>query len=277
MPILDAIGKTTNTKRFSKIIFAVLFVACLLSLTTIYSFAQTSPLQKADNDYAFQYGKYVEAHNNYLSAKSSYATFKTAASKNDAYLKTKDYLKQVHAVYVSYLLLAKEIGNTFDWGENSQNKNDLAKNLDLEINAFQENSKKLNSTQTLEELPPIATDLDKHIKSTTSPLISATLITYRITEVKTRIKQMTSLSQQLDGYAKGRLTKEKYDAFFANWNTEIKKIQESAQKTLDDTNSNLGSRTSFSDEDVLFVTKATTTIFDKFKQANRLFEEVLRL
>lgn len=265
-----------NRKSFI-VIFLAFFVLSLITFHFSLAFAETTPLDKADADYAYQYGKYVDLHENYLSAKSTYTTFKTATAKNDAYLKTKDYLKQVHNVYISYLLLAKEIGNTFDWGDNAKNKNAIAKNLDAEISFFAENSKKLDKTQTLEELPQIALDLNNHITDISNPLINGTLVTYNLVETQTRIKQLITLAIELDNYAKNKLPAEKYNAFFANWNSEIKKIQQNAQKALDSANIISGGKTDFSDSDVTSTSDKTQAIQLQLKQANTLFEEVLRL
>ena len=241
------------------------------------AFAEDTPLQKADNDYAYQYSKYVEAHDKYITSKSTYLTFKTATAKNDAHQKTKDYLKQVHAVYVSYLLLTKEIGNSFDWGENSKNKNEIAKNLDSEISFFENNVIKIDTTQTLEESPPIAKDLESHITDITNILIKNTQITYRITETKTRIKQFSDLSVELDTYARDKLPKDKYDAFFPNWNSEVKKVINSAQTTLDATTNTLILRSYYVDEDIRNLTIKTQNILDILKQGSTLFAEVLRI
>lgn len=271
------VKKLVVESKWFIILAIVTIVFSLFILHYSFALAETTPLEKADSDYAYQYSKYVESHDNYVYAKSTYATFKTATAKNDAFQKTKDYLKQVHAVYISYLLLAKEIGNTFDWGENSKNKNDIARGLDTEISFFRENAKKIDTTQTLEELPAIAADLDNHIKKTADPKINGTLITYRLVETQTRIKQLTSLSAELDNFARNKLPKEKYDTFFANWKSEIKKIQESAQKALDEANSITVNKTSFEDGDVLSTTNKTQSIQLLLKQANTLFDEVLRL
>lgn len=262
--------------KWLMVLAIALFVLSIISYRFSPAHAEISPLQKADADYAYQYGKYVDLHENYLSAKSTYTTFKTATAKNDAYTKTKDYLKQVHNVYISYLLLAKEIGNTFDWGDNAKNKNTISKNLDNEINFFVENSKKTDKTQTLEELPQIALDLNNHIADISNPLINGTLVTYNLVETQTRIKQLITLASELDSYAKNKLPAEKYNAFFANWNSEISKIQQNAQKALDNANST-SSGSKLTDSDVTTTANKTQAIQLQLKQANTLFEEVLRL
>src|SRR5579872_555607 len=67
-------------------------------------FAQTtSSLQKAQDDYNFQAGKYKDAHHSYLDARSTYLTFQTATAKDDAFTKTKAYLIQVDQLYESFL------------------------------------------------------------------------------------------------------------------------------------------------------------------------------
>lgn len=261
--------------------FIVLIIPIIFySLFTIHlspTFAQTSPLEKAENDYAFQYSKYVELHDAYLSAKNTYITFKTATAKNDAFLKTKDYLKQIHNVYISYLLLSKEIGNTFDWGDNAKSKNTISKNLDAEINFFAENSKKIERTKTLEELPTLALELNTYIENKSDGIINGTLITYNLVEIQTKIKQFTTLAIELDNYARNKLPAEKYNAFFANWNSEIKKIQQEAQKSLDRANITIESNSKYSYSDVTSTANRTQEIQKQLKQANTLFEEVLRL
>ncbi len=86
-------------------------------------------------------------------------TFKTIASKNDAALKTKEYLIQIDNTYKAYLFLIEERSNTTNWQYASVSKNELHQQIEEEIAFFDNNQKDINATQTLEDLPQIAKNI----------------------------------------------------------------------------------------------------------------------
>ena len=135
-----------------------------LFLNSQLSTAQTTtPLEKAQNDYNFQFTKYRDAQDEYTTAKAAYSTFKTAVSKNNAYAKTRDYLIAIDNLYISYVRLIKEHGNKFTWGQLSFQKEQIVKLLDDEINYFSQHQTETRKTNTLEDLPGQAEELKTHL------------------------------------------------------------------------------------------------------------------
>ncbi len=126
-------------KNVSGIFIAFLLIAS--SFLPIVHAQTPTPLEKAQNDYNFQSGKYKDAHDQYATARSEYVSFKTAISKDNAYAKTKTYLVQVDLLYETFLAQVQENTNTLNWDNANVSKVETNNVILAEINFFKNNEK----------------------------------------------------------------------------------------------------------------------------------------
>lgn len=215
---------------------SALLIITVLILNTSYLILNTShaetTLERAENDYTFQFSKYRDARDKYLVAKSTFETFKTAVAKGDAFVKTKEYLIQIDNVFTAYLLLVKEQGNYIDWGIEEYRKQEIYNLIDSEISYFQDHPKKIETAQTLEELPALAKEIKDHLENVMTKRINKTLATYEFVETVSTYDKFVELGDKLDVLIQKELQKAP-NPFFANWSSEIKTIKDSAIVPLD--------------------------------------------
>src|SRR3989344_8334435 len=151
-------------------IICVIFALFIFHLP--FSYAAQSPLETAQSDYNFQYTKFRDAQEKYVSARSSYLSFQTAAAKNEAFLRTKDYLAQADNLFLSYIDLVKENGNSINWPGDTISKDNLTINLTQESTFLAQNKTSLEGAKTLEDLVQSAKDLKTHFEGITTPKIN---------------------------------------------------------------------------------------------------------
>lgn len=268
-------------QNLSRIIFVLAFALLFLTLTNFRSpstAAQTkSALERAHEDYTFQFTKYRDAEEKYQVAKSTYETFKTAVAKSDAFEKTKSHLNQVENLYIAYLLLVKEYGNTFSFGRMEAEKDKIVKFIDSEIIYLQDYQKKIDTSQTLEELPALATEMNQHINQILELKVNKALAVYEVAQVASAYDRFIELSEVLEKMVSEKLQSGESTVFLSNWTSEVKEIKvkaeislTEAQKKLSQTRedvANLGEL-----DNITVSTKETKTHLLKSKA---LFEEVI--
>src|SRR3989344_7949592 len=138
------IEQSNNSMRISLIFFAITIgLFSLISYGLSSAFAQTSSLEKAKSDYSFQFTKYREIQKVYQSIKSLYESFKTATSKNEAFLKTKDYLEQIDNLLIAYVLLVNEGGSKVNWQSNPPEHSKITQSLQVEISYFKDHHQRV--------------------------------------------------------------------------------------------------------------------------------------
>ena len=218
--------------------FIKLFILlAIYSLLTInYSLAQSpvplTALDKAQNDYTFQFTKYREAQNKYINARSSYLTFQTATAKNNAYLATGDYLVQIDNLYQAYLFLVNENGNSLGWQNSDISKDHINQIIDEEIAFFDNHRKKVKDAKTLEQLPDLATDLRSHRDKEFNLKINKILATFEVIEAQSAIADFNKLARDLDKIITSKIEKDQNQSILANWISEITNIKAKTQNYL---------------------------------------------
>jgi len=218
--------------------FIKLFILlAIYSLLTInYSLAQSpvplTALDKAQNDYTFQFTKYREAQNKYINARSSYLTFQTATAKNNAYLATSDYLLKIDDLYHAYLFLVNENGNSLGWQNSDISKDHINQIIDEEIAFFDNHRKKVKDAKTLEQLPDLATDLRSHRDKEFNLKINKILATFEVIEAQSAIADFNKLARDLDKIITSKIEKDQNQSILANWISEITDIKAKTQNYL---------------------------------------------
>ncbi len=253
-------NRRVNRKSLFSIFVSLLITFCFLLLTTHFSLVHSiSPLEQAQNDYSFQLTKLSEAHEKFITAKSSYLSYKTAIAKNEAFSKTKDYYIQIHKVYLSYLFLVEEKTNIFDWSLSSFKKDDFITQLKKETDYVNKNLSQAQATQTLEEIQAKSIFLDEHIKTTTLPIVAKTLTTSEIAQVEDSLGTFNFLSQKIDISIKARIN-DSNQSFYQNWKSEVENIK--SQLTLQIS----GSKVSQGDSNINYFSLTNQTPIKIFKQ-----------
>jgi len=275
-------NKLSTLSKGSKALLLILFlVSCFLFPVSAQSPspAQTTPLEKAQNDYSFQFTKYREAQEKYITARASYLSFKTAVSKNDAFAKTKDYLTQIDLLYLSFVALVQENANSINWGKSGTEKDEVGKILNAEITYINEHKQKVQNTKTLEELPLLSKELKTHIKDTLEPKLNKTLATFEVVETESAFEDFSSLSRILDRVVIFKLNAGETKSILANWASEIKDIRDktsdkaaAARKKLDEREGDTLPKGNL--EDISEITQSAKT---ELKRSMPLFEEVVRI
>ena len=195
-----------------------------------FSIAQTqSGLDKAQNDYTFQFTKYREAQNKYITARASYLTFKTATAKNDAYLATGDYLVQIDSLYLAYLFLVNENGNSLSWQNTDNPKEKLNQIIEGELAFFDGNQKKVKDAKTLEQLTDLASELRNHRDKEFSLKINKILATLELTEAESAFGDFNQLAEILDKTVSSKIQAGETKSILSNWTTEIADIKNKTQ------------------------------------------------
>ena len=276
---------TVNRKSFIVLTFLFIIIFALSLQFSIFnsqfsiSNAQQTPLQKAQSDYTFQFTKYRDAQEKYISAKSAYESFKTATAKNDAFITTKDYETQINKLYIAYILLVQENGNAINFTGHGDDKNKSDSILKSETDYFNEQNKKVALTKTLEELPPIATDIKTHLETDTVPKINKALAIYEVVQAEATLEEFKSLSRILDRVVVFKLRVGETKSILNNWTSEIKDIQTKteaaiakARQMLAETQNDKASEGKLGE-----ISETTKVAKQELKRSQPLFEEVVRI
>lgn len=263
------------------------FVAIILSAsfisTTIHAQSQTEieqqRLDKAQQDYSYQFSKYEDCHNQYVTNRSAYIAFQTTTAKNNAFLTTKDCLTKIYDVYVAYIRYIKEQGNIFNWNKNDAEKNLIFKSLDDEITYFQNNQPNVGNLQTLEDTVPYAADLKTHITKTTYPVVQKALATYEVAESEAALENFTNLSQKVRSFVVSRIDQNQYSSFLANWDSEIADIKSKSENYNTQARQALSAFKPLSNDpnSISAVSSITDKTKDQLLRSKAIFAEILKL
>ncbi|OGD86108.1 hypothetical protein A3B51_03155 [Candidatus Curtissbacteria bacterium RIFCSPLOWO2_01_FULL_41_18] len=240
--------------------------------------AQKSALQKAKDDYLFQFTKYQKAHEDYITASSNYLSFKTTIAKNDAFSKTKEYLNQVNLLYLAYILQVQEYGNNLKWDKSDFSKDATDKTLKEESSFIKDYQQKIADSKSLEDLPPLAKDLKEHIEKTSAPKINKITAIYQIVQTETTYDNFLDLSQTIENFITPKIT-DTNRSILTNWQAEIKDIKEKIQTSLDKAReNNQKTREDGNNDDQIRTTlQSLDEAKTQFQRSKQLFEEILRV
>lgn len=218
--------------RFAAITLLALLLtwsATSATLAQTPSDAEKQRMDQALQDYSYQFSKYDECHNKYITDRSAYISFQTATAKNSAFITTKDCLTKIYDVYVAYIRYIKEQGNVFNWNKKDEEKSQTFKTLDDEVTYFQDNQPNVGKLQTLEDTVPYAADLKTHITKTTYPIVLKALATYEVAESEAALEIFVNLSEKIRSLVTSKINQDQYISFLANWDTEIADIRSKSE------------------------------------------------
>lgn len=279
---VNLILETVNLKQKGSKFIVSLLIVTLLFLVSSFSFlvsAQQSALERAQQDYNFQFTKYRDSQEEYTSTKAAYESFKTATAKNSAYVATRDYITQVDRLYLAYIALTKEHGNAIDFSRHGQDKDKTAQILDSLASYLNDHMQKISQTKTLEQLPPLARELKKYLASEFQLGFNKTLAIYEVVETEATLNEFLSLSRILDRVVVFKLQAGETRSILANWSSEIKDIQTKTQENinlareaLSKTNENTAT-----DGQLEEISQIAQKAKNELKRSKPLFEEVVRI
>ncbi len=195
---------------------------------------ETNPRQ----NYLNQLGKINSAREEYVTARSSYLSFKTATAKNQAFIKTKAYLLEANLLYTSYIKLIESIGNKVNWQNTTIDKESQFNTINTQLELLSTNLNKINSANTLEELPPIAQELKNHINASIKPKIDLILINFNIASTESTQAIFNEITISLISFATSRIGASQ-PFLLANWQSEIENINVNIQESLTEIKSDL--------------------------------------
>lgn len=255
---------------FLIIIFSFLFQATAQTQTAI---------ERAQGDYNFQFTKYRDTQDEYTKTKAAYLSFKTAVSKNDAYIAAKDYLIQIDQLYLVFLALVEEHGNALNFTKSSIPKDEVNNNIIAEKTYLLEHKQKAQNTKTLEEIPPLSDELETHVKEVLEKKLNKILATYQVVEAETTIEEFTSLSRILDRIVLFKIRAGETKSILANWSTEVKDIQHKTTDKINAAKNELSNKKEATIEkrDLEKITDLSTEAQDELKRSKPLFEELIRI
>lgn len=267
--------------RKSLIVLALVFVLNF-SLITYYllpTSAQQTPLEKAQSDYNFQFTKYRDAQEKYTSAKAEYESFKTATSKNTAFVNTRGYLVQSNKLYLAYISLIQENGNAINFTNHGDDKNKVNEILKNETDYFNANIQKINQTKTLEELPPMAKDLKTQFNDVFQLKLNKVLSIYEVVETEAALDDFVLLSRVLDRLVVFKLRAGETKSILNNWASEIKDIREKTEAGIAKARDNLTKTDpdTASTGQLQTITEIVNQAQTELKRSAPLFEEVARI
>lgn len=231
MPVSIANRLQTTVYRSPKrltlilIVFLVLVVGSQSTVVNSQSPTPTTPLEKARDDYTFQTSKHQEARDKYLAAKTNHMAFNTATSKNEAFLKTREYLVQTHNVFITYLLLIDERSNKYDWGKGPFKKDDAHKKIQDEVKSLENLRTEAENLKTLEETVTYAQKLKGHVESATLPIAYTMLSQTDLAQLFEAQFDFTDNANKIETYAKEKIAP-KDNQLFLNWQSEVQSSKE---------------------------------------------------
>ena len=262
-------------------ILVVLAVILILQFS-IFNFQFSiaiNPLDKAQEDYTFQFTKYREAQDKYITARSSYLTFKTAVAKSEAFLATKDYLTQVDNLYLGYIFLVNEHGNSLNWTNASVSKDKITSIINAQISYFKDHQEKVSQSATLEELTVLAQDLKNHIDKDLLGKINKTLATFEIVEAESVLADFNQLAGVLDKAMVSKNQLDQNQSFYNNWTSEISDIRSKFENFKDQANALLDKtkEDSATKNELASISNFAQLAKKELSRSKPLFKEVIKI
>ena len=262
--------RTLIVNRKSLIVFAV-----LLSLITLHftlTFAAT-PLDTAQSDYNFQFSKYQEFQEKFISAKSNYQTFKTATAKDQAFTASRGYVNQAINVYLAYFSLVQEYGNSLNWQGVSTFSNVTQTINDIK-NTYLQARQTVSTSQTLEDVDKNASDLAIAQTTAIDPRLYWILSVYELQKTFNLMDDFNSfaemLSQKESNFARSNI--------LSSWQTDVETIRKNAQTQLNIASTKINATNGKAEEGTLKETiSRTQNARNEILKSKKLFFEAAKL
>ncbi len=225
--------KSMPFQKLQRLTRTVIIIILLFTLTGYIQHSWSiSSLEQAQQDYSFQTTKYQDAKEKYETAKSNHKVYNTAVSKNEAFLKTQEYLIQANNVYITYLLLINERSNLYDWGKGIYPKNEQHQIIQDQIKALEDLKTEAQNLKTLEETTPYAQKMKDHVEKNTLPTAYFLLVKTDLSQLLEVQYDFNETAAVVSAYVQGRI-KEADKQLFLNWQSQIQTVLEQSKIQTD--------------------------------------------
>lgn len=191
-------------RKFLPLLLSSIFPLILLS--SIFhppssTLAQTSA-ERALSDYQFQYGKYRNAHSEYLLARNRYLAAKTLTSKQEAFQKTKAMLLLRAETLTTYFIALE--ARLAQAGPADETTRAALARLSGEGNFIANHKASLETTTTLEEVVSAAQELDsrkERIQAASYQMLSSIALTEQsnlTNEIELRLSEALEIVNRME-------------------------------------------------------------------------------
>lgn len=256
--------------------FKTLTITFLLFLLTSSQILAQNSLDSVNNNYKVEYTNYRNSQEAYLKSKAAYKSYQTVASKNDAFLKTKDYLKQVDSLYLSYFLLLGETLKSKEAKDNEPLKKEAANLIDSEIRFVKDHQNRVDSAKNLEELPPLAQELKQKLGTDGANISSLALSVVDYLETSLILSDFVNVSSQIQGEIDKR--EDASTSLFQNWKSELQILQNESQTQLDNARKAIDKRQLTGNKiDYEEILNYLEKVKAQMARASKLFEEIMKV
>lgn len=250
----------------------------ILSLLFVVSSGQISAqsnLEVASKNYKIEYTNYRNSQEVFLKSKVAYKSYQTVASKNDAYLKTKAYLKQVDSLYLSYYTLLGETLESEDAQDNGTLKKETKNLIDSEIGYIRDHQTRVDSAKNLEELPPLAQEFKQRQETIGTSLSNLSLSVIDYLETATIFTEFKNISSQIQNGIDNR--EDSANSLFQNWKSELSILKNESQIQIDNARKAIDKKsTTYNKIDHEEVKNSLGYVRARMLKASKLFEEILK-
>lgn len=247
----------------------------LLLLVFIFSFFASGTKASAKDDYSLAFSRYRDAQENYKKAKDTYNTFKTLEAKSSSFTTGKEYLGEIDLVLLAYYFYLLDYENSLNWHDKNDIKNKSEKIINDEKVYLVQFQKRIDVTKTLEEIAPLAQELEKHQGDETQNKLNVAIASFVYISSYDNFSRFGDIASDLIG--KAQIKTASSSAIVNNWQSEIESIKKSshnslaeAQKIIDQGGSKLY------DGDLKKVIGFTGKIGLEMRRSIDLFREILK-
>ena len=275
----------TRLKNLSKIIInknlKTIFLGTLIFIIIaghLSSVSSQNPYDTAKQQYANQFKIYNDTRNDFLTAKAAYLTFQTAVAKKEAFESIKIYLSESNFLLTNYLIAIQEFGNQINWEDSTFSHDEQIKLIEDEIDYLQNHWQRVQSTSTLEELPPLAEELEEHLEDISYPRINKVLAVYEVVKVKFVFDNYKELSATIFKYANRKIASDQ-KLILTNWKSEIDAIDETTLSLYDNAILQLGKHEigPRNASQLKKITRFTQDAKTELQRSKALFEEIISI
>lgn len=257
-----------SVNPLSKIVIYLITALLIYSGSIRIAFAT---LSESQNNYTAKFATYQGKHDDYKRAKDAYSSFKTAAAKSDAFTKGRDYLVRCDELLIAYYSYLGEYSQTLNWHEKDNLNKNIQDILREETEFISSHKKRVENVKTLEEIAPLATELDKHQKEAVNKL-NFIFASFRVTKATDNSERFNILSDHLISKLQNTDT-----TVVNNWLSEISEIKKASAQNLEKANGLVEKQNgAVSAGDLKSIEQEATLANTQMKRSINLFKEIIK-
>lgn len=232
-----------------------------------------TPFETAQQDYTFQYTKLRDAYDKHISTLKGYQNFKTATSKEQAFVNSKAYVEQACQLYLAYSSLLREYSNGVVWDSQQEKYDGVISKLDAIDKYFTESRKNAQEAKTLEEVAQLSSQLKEKLSKELDSDLNIVHANFDFISTSNLFDEFKRLAVSLGG---GKINA---SSIFSNWQSEISDIETKTDKSLKDADNALKQYKSrkMSDSELDNVKKHTNAARSQLGRSKSLFGEAVKL